>query len=56
MRGVIHLKHSQDRSTLPGGDGCVSIGSVMSGTTGAGNAIVTERGHMTMPQPDTSDA
>ena len=30
------------------------IGHGLSGTTGAGNAIVTERGHMTRPQPDTS--
>jgi hypothetical protein len=29
MRGVIHVKHSQDRNALPGGDGFVSIASVM---------------------------
>jgi len=29
MRGVIHLKHSQDRNALPGADSFVSIVSVM---------------------------
>jgi hypothetical protein len=29
MCGVIHLKHSQDQHALPGGDGFVSIASVM---------------------------
>jgi hypothetical protein len=32
------------------------VGHGLSGRTGAGNAIVTERGHMTRPQPDTSGA
>jgi len=43
---------------FPGGDSFVSIVSVMvcPGTTSAGNAIVTERGHMTRSQPDTSGA
>jgi len=30
------------------------VGHGLSGTTGAGNAIVTEHGHMTRPRPDTS--
>jgi hypothetical protein len=30
MRGVIHLKHSQDRNALSGGDSFVRIVSVMS--------------------------
>ena len=29
MRAIIHLKHSQDRNALPGGDRFVSIAPVM---------------------------
>jgi hypothetical protein len=43
---------------LPGGDSFASTVPVMvcRGTTSAGKAIVTERGHMTRSQPDTSPA
>src|SRR5262249_59947304 len=58
MRGVIHLRHSQDpkcfarRQQLREYRLCHGLPV----TTGADNAIVTERGHITRSPPETSGA
>jgi len=47
----------QDQNALPGGDSFVSIACHgLPGTIDVGNAIVTERGHMTRSQPENSGA